>query len=299
VPSIIKKLISALVILAFILGFLIQAEADIVFQDNFQSGNFNKWTVFGSPNIVTSPTVTGSEYSSQFPSYSTSSLGVPSSNISYIQAPFPQSNSATLEFNFQFDPIVQDILFADIINGGIGNMWLMVTPFNNNGSLNFVFTCPTSEKGFSGTSVLSNVQPNVWYKFDIAVNSISGAIQLSINDSLVFSETNVQFSWNPTDLKLGTIITAGNSTGNVYIDNVTVTNTANISQLTSTTTTTISPMAIILTPSPTGSLTPIQAQGQNNIPEFPSSAVILTLFTALLLSIALTVTTRKRKVTIR
>ena len=284
------KLISIIFISAVISGCLIQTKADIVFQDNFGSGNLNNWTVVGSPSIVTAPTVAGSTYAVQFPSYSTTILGEPSSNISYIQAPFPQSNTATLEFYFQFDAIVQDIVFADIINGGIGNLWIMLSPYVNNGSLYFMFSYPTSEGSFS-RSVLSNVQPDVWYKFDItiAMNDNLGSIQLLINDSPVFSETKVQFGWNPTVFKLGNIISSGNSTANIYIDDVTVTNTANISQPTSTPSPTTSPTAPTSPSSPITNSSPSPSNTSNSSSldalEFPSLLVLVTLFIAVSVSI--------------
>ncbi len=235
-----------------ILGCLMPVRADVVFQDNFGSGNLNNWTVVGSPNIVSTPTVAGSTYAVQFPS-NAMIAGMPSSNVSYIQAPFPQASTATLEFYFQFDANATGTEFADIINGGFGNLWLLLAQYVNNGSLYFAFTYPLGKGSFSRI-VFSGAQSDVWYKFDIAVNQINGAIQLSINDSPVFS-INELFGWNPTIFILGDMYSTANNTSNIYIDDVTITNTANISQSTVTPSPTISPTPTP-TPSPTQPPTP-------------------------------------------
>lgn len=101
-----RLLICLMLCLVALIGGLLQVRADVVFQDNFSSGNLNKWTVSGSPTVVTSPVVSGSSYAVQFP-LTSPSLDTTLGNIpsSYIQAPFVQSNVATLEFYFQTDTL--------------------------------------------------------------------------------------------------------------------------------------------------------------------------------------------------
>jgi len=173
-----------------------QVMADIVFQDNFGSGNLNNWTLSGSPSIVTSPVVAGSKYAAHF-----SSTSIDSSTFSYIQASFPQSNTATLEFYFQTDttpPHVSAIGVAQImttVNGESGGLLSLSLDCVTNGSLGWTFVYPSGENtpigsqtavdNLQGQFIQSTIQTGVWYKIDISVamNGNTGTIQLSINDS--------------------------------------------------------------------------------------------------------------------
>ena len=305
------KLTVLLFISSVIFVSLMPVKADIVFQDSFGNGNFNNWTVSGSPSIVTAPVVAGSKYSVQFPSNSTNS-----NTLSYIQASFSQSNMATLEFYFQTDTIPQNssIDLAQIINNGDNpseSGSLLLTLFTlNNGSFAWAFTYPSLEassplrqsaaESLQTKFILSSTQTGVWYKFDIAiaVSGTTGAVELSINDSPVFSVTNVQFIWNPTVFRLGPLTSVSYSSGSVYFDDVTVTNTANIPQSTSTPSPTISPTeptsvsSAITNSSPSPSNT---STSSLNVPEF-SSIAILTVIMAMSLFGTVLIRVKKRKI---
>ncbi len=273
---------------------LVQVRADVVFQDNFESGNFSKWTVVGSPNMVTKPILDGNAYAAQFALNSTDTQpGGISYGISYLQATFPSSNTATLEFYLQTDTLSQSgsLDVAEIaspsnipLSQDTPLIFLSILPLKN-GSLVWAFTYPSGENTPIGSQTRvdnfytkytqSSVQTDAWYKFDIAISSSSNIIQLSINNSPVFTATN-QFIWNPTVFKLGNIESYNYSNGNIYIDDITVSNTANISQLESTPSPTLIPTAAptqASSPSPTPTST---------IPEFP----VLTTPTLLILMVA-------------
>ena len=236
-----RLLFCIVLISAVILGSLIQVRADVVFQDNFGSGNLNNWVVSGSPKIVSSPTFSGSKYAVQFSAKSLGNFNSTSGVVplpSLIQGSFPQSNTATLEFYFQIDTISQNeslIGVAQILNGGETDSPTLQLFRLTNGSLAWVFSYPINETTGSLMQMISNIQKNVWYKIDITIDmSGSGEIQLSINDATVFSTTPVEISWNPYAFALGPAgLSNGYSNGNIYFDNVKVTNTANISQTTS------------------------------------------------------------------
>jgi len=243
------------------MGGLIQVRADVVFQDNFENGNFNKWTVVGSPNIVTTPIIDGSDYAAQFELNSTiTQSGGISYGSSYLIATFPSSNTATLEFNLQTDTLSQSgsLDVAEIASSGNSplsqdNMLILLSilPLKN-GSLVWTFTYPSGENipigsqtnvdNFFTKYTESSVQTDTWYKFDVAISCNSNTIQLSINNSPVVTATN-QFIWNPIVFKLGNLASYNYSNGNIYIDNVTVSNTANIFQSTSTPSPTLIPTA--------------------------------------------------------
>jgi len=209
------------------LGSLIQVRADIVFQDNFGSGNLNKWTVMGSPpNIVQTPRLPGTTYSIQFPLESSQYAN----NLTYIQAPFPKSTTATLEFFFQTDtapPSESGTTLAMIMTNtstATGELWLLLSTGLNGTS--FTFTYPTSKNGESGTVIPTNLMTG-WYKFDIAIDlkDNPGSVQLSINNSPVFNTTVSQANFSPTVFRLGPYITNGYSGGNIYFGDVAVANT--------------------------------------------------------------------------
>jgi hypothetical protein len=295
----IRLLICIILSSAALMGCLVQVRADVVFQDSFEKGNFNKWTVVGSPSIVTSPTMDGSEYAAQFAlnPTNTSSDGI-SYGTSYLQAPFPSSNTATLEFYLQTDTLSQNgsLDIAEIaspsdipLSQDTSLVFLSILPLKN-GSIAWAFTYPSGENTPIGSQtsvnhfetryiIQSSAQTEVWYKFDIAISSSSNTIQLSINNSTVFTATN-QFIWNPTVFKIGNILNYNYSIGNLYFDDVTVTNTASFTQSISTSTPTINPTATTTDSSSTStsqSLSPTP-----NVPEL-SWLAILPLFISLLL----------------
>lgn len=254
-----KSGLRALVIIILIsLTFsnLMLVKANVIFQNSFDDGTFNNWVVVGSPNIVTTPTVAGSHFAAQFP-FTSSPPTLPSVNNSYIQASFPQSSNSILEFYFQTDTVPQNVWFVDIVNGE-NSIMISLMQYINNGSLFFMLTYPTGEASGAGTVILSGAQPNLWYKFDITTNIVGNniAIQVSINDLSVFSVSNLKFSWSPTVFKLGVVVNSGDGTGNVYIDNVGLTNSASNQQPTTTPTLSPTPSAIAPTNQPTASLSP-------------------------------------------
>ena len=254
-------------ILCFValMGSLMQVRADMVFQDNFSSGNLSKWTISGSPTVVTSPVVSGSSYAVQFP-LSSPSLNMTIGNItsSYIQASFVQSNEATLEFYFQTDtlpPLQSGFNLAQIVFnlGGSPNVISLLLSSGKAAS-SWCFSYPTYQSnGLYGnygkviplnSSDITSVSTGVWYKIDIAIaiNGGMGTFQFSINNTPIYIATCDQFNWSPTVFKLGPLISTGFSSGNLYFDGVTVSNTANISQSTTTPSPTFAPTA---TPEPT------------------------------------------------
>jgi hypothetical protein len=257
------KLITSILILAFILGCcLTLAKANIVFQDDFGSGNFNSWTVTGSPAIVTKPVSEGSKYTAQFPSTSSNASN------SYIQAPFPKTNTATLEFYFQTDTITENfstICFAAIMSNA-SSIFVTLNRLTN-GSLTWAFVYPSTNGSSDMKIILSTVQTDVWYKFGVAVavSAAAGTIQFSINSSPVFTVSEPQFNWDPTVFNLGTVVSKGYSDGHIYIDDVSVTDTANIVESTS------------------ASPTPASNPSSQSAPEF-STLTAIALFTVLSVS---------------
>jgi hypothetical protein len=225
--------------------------ADVVFQDNFSGGNLGKWTTVGSPTIVTSPTADGSTHAAKI---SLRTTNASPSNGSYLQATYPSSDTSTLEFYFLTNTLSKsgylDVAgiyepsdFNFSFNGQpVPIVLLSISP--QNGHLAWVFSYPAGETTIANHTVNdltdtyyspSSVQANVWYKIDIAVSYGSSRIQLSINNSPVFTATH-QFVWNPATLRLGNIGSYKYSNGNLYIDDVTVLDTASITQSTSSST---------------------------------------------------------------
>jgi len=277
-------------------GSLIKVRATVVFQDDFGSGNLNKWTVSGSPTVVASPVVSGSSYAVQFP-LTSPSLDTTSGNIpsSYIQAPFVQSNVATLEFYFQTDtlpPLQSGFNLAQIVfnvGGSTNVISLMLS--SGKAASSWCFTYPTyqsnGEYGNYGqviplnSSAITSISTGVWYKIDIAttINGGEATFQFSINNTPVCTATCDQFNWSPTVFKLGPLISTGFSSGNIYFDGVTVTNTANVSQ---STTSTPLPTTTQTASSPTVTPTTTQSKTQANVPEFPSLLLIMPLLLTVL-----------------
>ena len=293
----IKRLLICLIFCSVILmGGLMQVKADVVFHDDFGSGNFVNWTVSGSPNTVTTPTLQGCTYAAQFPLDSTplnaTTLG--NNTSSYIQAPFVQSNAATLEFYFQTDtlpPLQSGFNLAQIrfnLGGGPNVISLMLS--SGTASSSWCFTYPTysqvipsSSYGTSGgfgdygqviplnASAVTNISAGVWYKIDIAiaVNSDIGTFQFSINNTPIYIATCVHFNWSPTVFMLGPLIPTGFSSGNLYFDNVTLTNASNISQSTTTMPpTTFAPAAtpkLTIAPASTPALIQVSAGNDSTI----------------------------------
>jgi len=286
-----KKCIQVLTCVMFISALLLcvilmQGRADVVFQDNFQSGNLNNWTVLGIANIVTAPVAPGYTYSVQIPL---------SSNASYIKAPFPPLGSETFEFYFMTDTLSNGnagIPFATIVNGYTMFVFMLVS--DANGTLDWVLGYPQTvyEPGTSIQSIPSTIQANTWYKFDLAVENSggNGAFQFSINDSPIYSLSSIKFDWNPTYFILGLAAGAtGYNSGNIYFDGVTITNSANIPVSTPTPSPTASPLpTATLNASPTS--TP---ESGSNIPEMSWLVILPLLFS--FLSVAVIVRCRKAK----
>jgi hypothetical protein len=280
-----NKFIHLLTCIIFISAILLcgTVRADIVFQDNFGGGNLNNWTVSGSPNVVTSPVVVGSKYSVQFTSTSNDE-----STFSYIQASFTQSNTATLEFYFQTDttpPYSSSIELAQImtstsINSEPSGLLSLSLNCVTNNSLGWTFIYPSGENTPTGSKtpvnylkgqfIQSRIQMGVWYKIDLSVdtNGNTGTIQLSINNSPLYTLNNIHFIWNPTIFRLGPLISTGYNSGNIYFDDVTITNTTNIQQSTVTSSPTISP-----TESTSGSST-VLTSPTPTVPEFPALVIV-------------------------
>ncbi len=301
---------------AVMMGSLIEVRADIVFQDNFGSGSLSKWTTSGLPIIVNSPVVSGSKYAVQFPA------NYASQNLFYIQAEFPKSSEATLEFYFLIDttpPVSSSVGLVQvttIINGESGGLLSLSLDCTKNDSLGFTFIYPTGETNgidnLLGQFIQSNVQTGSWYKVDVSIATIgnTGTIQLSVNNLPVCTITNAQFVWNPVAFRLGPLISTGYSSGNIYFDDVTITNTANIQQSTVTPSSTISPTApaSILSPtvSPTNSSpTPISTATAPISTTIDTTAVpfstfftefIAVLIVVLIISISLLLFRRHRKI---
>jgi hypothetical protein len=283
-----NKIVVCVLICALISLSLMQCRADVVFQDNFGSGNLNKWTVSGSPpSIVTAPVVDGSTYSLQFPSASTNS-----STLTYIQAPFPQSNMATLEFYFQTDtppPTSSEIGLSQVmcnINGKSDGSVSLDLSCAANGTLEWFLIYPYNESNgatsFQAQTLQSSIQVGAWCKVDIAL-AMSGntrGIQLSIDDTPVFTDNSVQVSWSSTVFRLGPQMSMGYSSGNIYFDGVTITNSANIPVPTPTPSptanTTVNPSPTATTSTPTA--TPSPANNANSssqkVPEITWLAII-------------------------
>ena len=173
-----RLLICIILSSAVMMGSLMQVRADVVFQDNFGNGNLNNWTLSGSPSIVTSPVVAGSKYAAHFSSTSTDSF-----TFSYIQASFPQSNMATLEFYFQTDttpPHVSAIGVAQImttINGESGGLLSLSLDCVTNGSLGWTFIYPSGENMPTAVKQLLTI-----YK----VNSYNQQYKLAYGTKLTF-----------------------------------------------------------------------------------------------------------------
>jgi hypothetical protein len=214
---------------------LCQVKADVVFQDDFHSGNFDKWMIVGSPKVVTSPAA-NSNASAQFSLNTTNTLsgGYPDERMSYLQAPYPSSNVSALEFFVLIDTFPPNtpkwvsengtIVVAEICGPYHGRTLgettvlvdLVVMP-KEDGSFVWAFFYPDSN-GIQ-TKYISSPQANTWYKFNISV--FNHTINLSINDSLAFKTTD-QFNWNPTVFRIGNVLDYNYSSGNVYIDDVIV-----------------------------------------------------------------------------
>ena len=275
---------------ATFMGSLVGVRADVVFQDNFGSGNLNNWTAVGSPTVVTSPTVDESTYSAQFPLNTTITEVSNKPSLSYLQAAYPSSTASTLEFYILTDTILASgsLDVAEIVAPSAmpGLLVLSILPLKN-GNLVWVLTYPsgenipagsqTSENHYSSQYTNFNVQANVWYKIDIAVSSSSNTIQLSINNSPVFTATN-QFIWNPTLFKLGNVASFYYNNGSLYIADVKVSDTSNISQATSMPSQT-SPTVTNSTPSTssTSNSTSPTPTSSPTVPEFSWLTILLTL----------------------
>ena len=258
------------------------AKADVVFQDNFGSGNFNNWTVVGSPTVVTSPTIDGSTFSAQFPLNTTTTEVSNKPSLSYLQAAYPSSTASTLEFYVLTDTVLASgsLDVAEVVAPSVmpGLLVLSILPLKN-GNLVWVLTYPSGENTPAGsqTSVNHyssqytnfNVQANVWYKIDIAVSSSSNTIQLSINNSPVFTATN-QFIWNPTLFKLGNVASFYYDNGSLYLADVKVSDTSNISQSTTMPSQTLAPTVTTSTPStsPTSNSNSPTPTSSPTVPEF-------------------------------
>ena len=179
----------------------------------------------------------------------------------------------TLEFYFETDAIPENsstICFADIMSG-LSSVFVTLNTAAN-GSLAWAFVYP-SEQGPQMKVVSLTVVVDVWYKFDVAsgVNGATETFQFSINDLPVFTAAEVGISWSPTVFDLGTFVSNGYRGGNIYIDDVTVTNAADITSQ---------------SPSATSTA----------VPEFSLWAVVLTLFIAGSVFISALVTARRPEV---
>lgn len=230
-----RLMICIFLVSTIIIGSLSQVRADVVFQDSFSGGDFSKWSVVGSPNIVTSPAV-DSNASAQFSLNSTNTLsgGYPDERMSYLQAPYPSSNVSALEFYVLIDTLPSitpkwvsesgTIVVAEICGPYNGRTLgestvlvdLAVMP-KEDGSFVWALFYPDSN-GIQ-TKYISSPQANTWYKFNISVSNHT--INLSVNDSSAFKTTD-KFNWNPTVFRIGNVLDYNYSSGNVYIDDVIV-----------------------------------------------------------------------------
>ncbi len=297
-----KRTFIVTVILIAIVVNLTAVRAEVILNDGFENKNLANWTVSGSPIIVATPVENGS-YAVQF------NL---SSSMSYIQAAFPKTNTVTLEFYFQTNTISPssntDIMLGTIIDNQ-GPLISIILSRDGASELDWVFSYPTNG-GIQMKIISSDIQTNMWYKFDIAisVSNSFGSFNFSINDSPVFSVSDVHLNWDPTSFRLGNVLCNGYSNGNMYIDDVMLSSSLIIPQPYSSILPSFPPTSASNLKSitePTSSPTPFLRSTQNPAPlattsithsavaiELPS-LIMLSLFLSILI-VAIMVFMRKR-----
>lgn len=222
-------------------------QAATVIDEDFES-DLSKWTVIGSPTIVTSPVANGSR-----------AVQLPMVNNSYLSYAFSnRTGNVTADFYFQTSIVNQTagttLKFFEVCDN-IGNPISRLQVYSNgSGTLGWQFVY-YNQTGSKTEFIPSNLQNNTWYRIYLAqrTNTTDCSYQLWINGISVFTSSNAYNVTNQANnINIGSLNGIGYTSGNVFIDTFKLTNTTD-SFPAPTPTPTPSPTA---TPTPTPSPTP-------------------------------------------
>ena len=232
-----------------LIGGLTQTQAAIVFQDGFESGNFNNWSpVHGSPAIIASPVANG-----------TQATRFSAASSDYLQHALNATSTVTLQCYFYIDTLPQNpsdfLIFAELTNS-YGRVIGLSVDRNSSGATawRFIYTIDGSPTAYT---VPSTIQANTWFKIDVTASlTETGAYQFWVNNASLYSRSNINASSSVTSLNVGTLLTSASPSGNFYLDSITLEDT--IDPVPSPTATP--------TPSPTPTATPTPTAVPTTIP---------------------------------
>ena len=206
-------------VLSVIVLFGSVAQAAVVFQDGFEV-DLSNWTLHGTPTTVTTPYGVNATYIAQ----------LPISDQTYMQYFFTPSDTVTLDYFFRIDTTNMNpdtsLKFAEICDAQGSPITRLYIACNGTGDLGwqFIYSDGSSSKI---AFIPEGITQNVWYRITetLKTGASDAAFQLWIDSELVFSASNANSPNAAKGVNLGCLLPTGYSTGNIYFDTVTLTNT--------------------------------------------------------------------------
>jgi hypothetical protein len=194
--------------------FINVAKADIIFADNFESGNFSNWTsAVGSASITTNVTspINGEAYSADFP-LSNSSCDAVNNNI----------NTATLNYTYyvNFGPLSANYICI-VLAKDANNTLIYYEVQDLDGAYQWVFNV-------GGAQVISSTptfQLQQWYKIQLLAitgTNSNSTFYFLVNDQLTATITNQTFG-PITEIRIGHDQVDGATGGDTYFNSVVAT----------------------------------------------------------------------------
>ena len=245
---------------------LSQATATVLFSDDFETGNLSKWNDRnGNPTVSTTYKYSGNyacrgQYSFSEPIYVFPSPGQPEIYMQY-QAYFTSLPAAKEGSFIESGTIAVGNLFTSPTADAITNAGIIYT----GGSYKWVmwYTSPTNSSG--GAIYINSPTPsaNTWFNLSmyVKIDSANGLVRFSVNDVVksltdlnTASLTNTYGNPNVDRIIIGNGMTV-NFAGEVWTDNVVVTNSLSEVPPTPTPTPNPSPTPTV-NPTPTPTVTP-------------------------------------------
>lgn len=207
-----------LLAIAAILGTLSNAQGSVILQEDFET-DFSIWFTSGDPTIVsTPPSVNGSHIAQ-----------LPIDNSAYIQYGFAPSSAVTLDFFFQIDTVNATagamIKITEIVDDQTSSpITRLFLSCNGTGDLGWRLV------GYGSAMdvfIPEGITQGVWYRITetIQTGATNGACQLWIDSKLVYSGSNLALPYATKAINLGSLLNPGYTTGNVYLDTVTMSDT--------------------------------------------------------------------------
>lgn len=215
------RTIFALILLtiAASMGTITNVQGSVILQDGFETSLIN-WTMYGSPVISSTPTgVNGSSVAQ-----------LPIADSSHIQYDYTATNTVTLDFFFILNPILWNtpntsVEFVEIFDNGGAPICKLYVECNGTGDLGWKISYldGTTKSVF----IQDGIASGIWYRITetVKTGAGSGAYQLWIDSELLFSASNANIPNPASGLSLGCILANGYTSGNVYLDTVTLSNT--------------------------------------------------------------------------